>query len=157
MKTIFAYSDTHNNILSSDVEAVMACCDYIVFLGDGLKNSLKYYEMFKGKFYAVKGNCDFLSNADEEIVLNIEDCKIMLVHGHEQGVKRGLINLLYYAKEKNVNAVLFGHTHEFSASTEEGVTLINVGSYGNSISGDNGYTFITVDRQNILAKFVKSA
>ena len=66
----------------------------------------------------------FSRNGDIEI----DGVKILLTHGHRYGVKNGYLNLIMRAKELQVNAVIFGHTHIPEVFTEDGVLFVNPGS-----------------------------
>ena len=65
----------------------------LFFCGDGLSDissiELKYPNL---KVYAVKGNCDFFSftDAEDELLIEIEGVRILMMHGHTRSVKSGL-------------------------------------------------------------------
>ena len=50
--------------------------------------------------YEVRGNCDLFSRQPDEQLLQFEDVKLLLAHGHLLGVKRGLSKLALHAKAK---------------------------------------------------------
>jgi len=109
------FSDSHN-APSSILKAVnmhAGKCDAIMFLGDGLKD----LSVLEGKYpnipiFKVKGNCDLGAfEAENELILTLDGIKIMLIHGHNHGAKYGYERIIYYAREKEVDAVFFGHTH----------------------------------------------
>ena len=63
MKTIFAFSDTHEKPLSPALVSVAEESDFVFFLGDGARG-IGDLALHKG-FYGVKGNCDFLPLPEE--------------------------------------------------------------------------------------------
>ena len=154
MKTIFAFSDLHNAVIPEWYRGVMEESDYIFFAGDGL-NGLKtcFADKFSvfDKVIAVKGNCD-VSTLPEEAIAEVENVKFLIVHGHRFHTP---LDLVYRAKELGADCVIYGHTHSFSDETEQGVRLINDGSFSHSFTGDVGYVYMVVDGKNIFANFVK--
>lgn len=82
----------------------------------------------KTKMMAVKGNTDYFLDLPLESLIEIEDKKILLTHGHLYNVKYGLNELISYAKKLNVNMCIFGHTHEAFYQKLEGIEFINPGA-----------------------------
>jgi len=86
---------------------------------------------------AVAGAVDF--GVDNQKILTIEGRKLLLVHGHMNGVKSGIDRLFYYAKEKQVDVCLFGHTHFQTMFEKENILFMNPGSLveprGGSVAG----------------------
>ncbi len=130
------FSDSHsspNRILKA-VAMHAGKCDAVIFLGDGLRDlsplETKYPTI---PILKVKGNCDLgISDVQDEMLYNFDGIKILLVHGHKHGVKYGYDSLIYYAREKEVDAVFFGHTHvpceKVMYFDEKRLTLFNPGS-----------------------------
>ena len=149
MKKILVMSDSHGNkgnVLRaynrfSDV-------DCIVHLGDFLKDT----ECITANMqvYTVKGNGDFYLKGKNERVITIGGKKILMLHGHKQRVKTGLLALGLYAREKDADIALFGHTHIPTEQMYEGVLLYNPGS----LSGFSKPTVgvITIDGDNVKIK-----
>jgi putative phosphoesterase len=63
-----------------------------------------------------------------EIVLTLGGKKILLVHGHRHGVKQDNDRITYYAREKGVDAVFFGHGHWPVNEERGGVLIFSPGS-----------------------------
>ena len=130
------FSDSHsspNRILKA-VNMYAGKCDAIIFLGDGIRDlslvEAKYPEI---PILKVKGNCDLgFSDVQEEQIYNFDGINILITHGHKHGVKYGYDSLIYYAQEKEVDAVLFGHTHvpceKILYFDDKRLTLFNPGS-----------------------------
>lgn len=127
--------------------------DYIFFAGDGIFGVTRTLENVADKLYAVGGNCDN-SLYPEELVIDVEKVRFLIVHGHRFHDK---LDLVYRAKEVGADCVCFGHTHSYSDETYDGVRLINDGSFSHSVTGDVGYVYIVVEGKNIFANFVKRA
>ncbi len=86
----------------------------ICFLGDGLRE-VEHMTFDDTPLYAVRGNCDWSTSEQTpwtERTLFLEGHTILLTHGHLQGVKAGLGNLISYAASCNADVVLYGHTHK---------------------------------------------
>jgi len=151
MKSIIAFSDSHNNPLPSYFEQILDEADYIFFLGDGLQGLSKYF--VKDNFYAVKGNCDYMP-FDDEIEITVEGVNILLTHGNRYSVRNSNLDLLYRAKEIGADCVLYGHTHIALIEKEEGVLLINPGSISSPRIDLPSYAYITVINKKVLFKIV---
>ena len=129
-------SDSHGDrgSLRALVNA-MGPIDVLCFLGDGT-DDVRELEAFSGlraghpAVYAVKGNNDLYGWEPEEIVLTLGGHKLLMVHGHHQGVRQGLMRLSLYAREKGADVVLFGHTHMPCVENDHGLLMINPGAAG---------------------------
>jgi uncharacterized protein len=149
---ILVVSDTHGNVKSvlRYIEKAEAF-DMMVHLGDYTDDGRTISAMTGIKAVIVKGNGDYGDEKylDEEI-LELGSKKVLITHGHGYGVKRDLGSLFYRAKELDVDAVLFGHTHIALSIEHEGVALFNPGSASEprlgakptigviTVSGDSG-------------------
>ncbi|MDR2822860.1 MAG: YfcE family phosphodiesterase [Acholeplasmatales bacterium] len=105
--------------------------DCIISCGDNQIDTSSFEEVI-----FVKGNCDFNSYLDDEIILNLNGVKFLILHGHNEKVKYGYQKLIDYATGKKVNVVLFGHTHVKALFTKNDILFINPGSLGYN----NSYT-----------------
>lgn len=127
MKKILVMSDSHGKVNNVMRAAELAGdIDYVFHLGDfekDVKGLNKEYTV-----YAVRGNCDMGSKQVEERIVTIDGVKILALHGRKQKVKYHLLTLALYAKEKEVDIVLFGHTHIPTERHRDGVLLYNPGS-----------------------------
>ncbi len=152
MTRIFVFSDIHGKINRlKELSDVIDKCDLAYFLGDGLDGLLENEDIFKGKLVYVHGNCD---GGFDEKVLQVEDVKILLTHGHKHSVKFSLLRLGLYAREIGVNVALFGHTHRAVQEDYYGVTLINPGALGNPLS-DASYAILEINAGVVNCKIVK--
>lgn len=90
--------------------------DAVFFLGDGLRDMDVFAHLPTVAVVCVKGNCDMYCGyeEDEERLINLENKKLLLTHGHNSGVKQGLWKLDLLAREKGAEIILYGHTHQVS-------------------------------------------
>lgn len=151
MKTIVAFSDSHEIEIPYRALSVMGESDFIFFAGDGLYGVRHDLCNMADKLYAVRGNCDGV-RGDDECVVSVEDVKFLIVHGNRC---HGKTDLCYRAKELGCNAVIYGHTHIFDDDLSDGVRLINTGSLSRSPTFDVGYSYIVVNGKNIFVNFTK--
>ena len=117
---------------------------YLLFCGDGLKD----LEGLESRFpfltvCSVRGNCDLFADEPEERLFTLEGVRILMIHGHTYGVKGGIGAALSYAKKKEADILLFGHTHipreECACDGDRYITLFNPGSLSERAS--EGYSF----------------
>ncbi len=78
----------------------------------------------------VKGNNDFYSTAPYQRVLNLDGLKILLTHGHIEGVRFRLGRLKKEAKHNSVDLVIFGHTHIKYFKKDQDMIILNPGALG---------------------------
>ena len=129
-------SDSHGDAESlRALVSEMGRLDALCFLGDVSDDARFLQELLWERgattaFYAVKGNNDFYTQEPEEITVMLGGKRILMVHGHRHGVKQGLLRLSLYARQKEADVALFGHTHMAHVSGEGGLLLINPGAAG---------------------------
>lgn len=124
-------SDTHgnNSNVIKVIDNIRKKIDIIIHLGDCEKDSQKLSKSYAEiPLYIVSGNSDFNSSALTEQILEFNGSKILITHGHKYNVKWNYDNIYYAAKQMNVQAVLFGHTHSPIIEYRDSVLLMNPGS-----------------------------
>ena len=150
------FSDTHRSLLG--VREVIKRCvgiDGVIFLGDNFDDSeyiaREYPEL---SVFAVADNCDieakYLAPAYQEMILDIDGLKVLLVHGHRHEVKLGLGILEKYARSRGVDAVLFGHTHKRCDKYVDGLYIFNPGSTSQPRDGEASFGVMTVQKGQLL-------
>lgn len=151
MKNIIIISDTHGR-LPKDINfwEALQNADYIIHLGDGLRDINTLKEAFGDKLVYVYGNCDFMSS-DHERLIQIEDAKFFLTHGHDYKVKSGTLDLQMRGLELNADCCLYGHTHTPDIEDFGNIKLINPGSLGYTRT----YCYMSVIGKKILARIVR--
>ena len=132
---ILVVSDSHSSLylMRGCIKAVKPDC--LIHLGDYYDDGrILHEENPDTLFYQVPGNCDCsfgFNLKDETLLITIAGVKFMLTHGHRFRVKSGLDSLISYARDNNVNAVMFGHTHIPLCSREaDGIWVLNPGAAG---------------------------
>jgi len=126
---IAVVSDTHRAIkYINSAKELIKDADILIHLGDNIDDVEVLEHGFKGKVYAVAGNCDYSTKYPKETIIEVNGRKIFFTHGDLYGVKRSVNNIYYRGKELDVDIVLFGHTHEQIIEKENGLILMNPGS-----------------------------
>ena len=135
---ILVISDSHGGVsaLNEALQRSGKGAELVIFLGDGLKDIAYCKSAYPSlTFFEVRGNCDFMcADTPIESVLELDGVRVLITHGHKYNVKHGLSQLLEEAVAKDVDAVLFGHTHmptdlcEYVG--EKRIQLFNPGSLG---------------------------
>ncbi|MCM1106762.1 MAG: metallophosphoesterase [Blautia sp.] len=130
MKKILVLSDSHGNLNNMVFAATAVSPDMIIHLGDCWADAGQLKRKFPTiPMERVPGNCDYEHEFLERVLL-IEGKRVLLCHGHTFNVKAGYLALELGAKEREVDAALFGHTHRVFYETHNGITLLNPGSIG---------------------------
>ena len=164
-KRMIVVSDSHG-----DTESLQAAfeqagregrIDIAVFLGDGVGDfeSVKPVLQQKGTVcYAVKGNNDWSSAETGEVLIRVNGANILACHGHTRYVKYGLERLWFAAREREANAVLYGHTHREKIDIEYGMYLINPGAVCERSSLRSAYAEVMIEDSGFVhARLVKWA
>jgi|SRR5690554_4021944 len=99
--------------------------DYHLDAGD---SNLSVAYLDEKKIISVKGNTDFFSKLPIKRILEIDNKRILLIHGHTLKVKTTKDILYSYAKGLNVDVCIYGHTHIQLMENKEGIIFINPGS-----------------------------
>ena len=152
MTKILVFSDSHRNFEFMPQAVKLVQPDMIFHLGDHISDADRLSRQYpRIPLVAVPGNCDYSSEPDTKL-LTIEGLKIMLCHGHQYHVKESLLSLNYAAKEKQADAVLFGHTHRICCDYHNGLFVFNPGSIGAPyFKGNNSYGILEIDGSKIQA------
>ncbi|MBQ9858763.1 MAG: metallophosphoesterase [Oscillospiraceae bacterium] len=129
---ILVMSDSHGNIKNMLTAIHAESPDMILHLGDHHTDCRELRNRFPEiPLRAVKGNCDRAGELElDEFIC--EYLRIMMVHGHRFNVKYSLDSLITNAMYKDVDILLYGHTHVAHTQEFEGMHIINPGSVGAS-------------------------
>ncbi|MGN0522865.1 MAG: metallophosphoesterase family protein [Eubacterium sp.] len=153
MTKILVISDTHNDKYNlNKVIKNEPNIDNVVFLGDGMADIEYIFINSRKPLYSVAGNCDTDFIIPSKKIINIENTKIFITHGHFYDVKVTFKNVAEEAKSKGCNFAFIGHTHEQTDETIDGVRIINPGS----VSFFGHYAIVTVDNDNIDVEFKRA-
>jgi putative phosphoesterase len=118
--------------------------DKAIFLGDGIKD---FEYINDERITKLAGNCDLFSTEQKEVYLHLENVKIFATHGHIYKVKLGLFGLLKEAKTKQMDLVLYGHTHTQKEEEIDNICFVNPGSVANG-----KYAIIDIKKNDIKIK-----
>lgn len=124
---ILVFSDSHGKIKHMDSILQGIDADAICFLGDCLAD-LRLLEYTPKSLHAVPGNCDFMPDIPNELIVELGGKRIWLTHGHYFGVKSGYQHIIYAAKSRKVDICLFGHSHSAASFTKNNILFLNPGS-----------------------------
>lgn len=142
MRKVVVMSDNHGQQACLErIKVLEPHADYYIHCGDSEAD-----EGLLKSFYAVAGNNDWYTNLPEELILEIEDCRFFVSHGHRTGYMNRLETLSIQAKERNCNVALFGHIHMPVIEKSNGVLIVNPGSTTLPRGGSKpSYAYISVD------------
>ena len=114
-------SDIHgeeNNLrwLLEEVWKKVGPIDAYICLGDGVRDFERAEGFIRNRdahatMYAVRGNCDFVTNYPDRLMIHLDGLKVYMTHGHIHRVKSGLDYLYSAAREAGADIALYGHTH----------------------------------------------
>ena len=135
---ILVFSDSHGDV---DVMADLTARwrpDQVLHLGDHFSDMVMLHQRFPEiPMQGVRGNCD-APGSPESLRLTLGGTRLLLVHGHRQGVKEDLERLYLTALEAGADLVLFGHTHRALHEREGRVEFFNPGSVGRGYPSSYG-------------------
>jgi putative phosphoesterase len=154
---IVVFSDTHGETwnFESAIE-LQKHAEYFIFLGDGLRTAEDVIALYPDKkFLIVAGNCDFGSTHPTESEIVLGGKRIFYTHGHEYQVKYGLSNVIYEAKRRGADILLFGHTHVAFTSYDDGLYIMNPGSLGHPNEGKPSFGVIDINDGSIFLNVVE--
>ena len=127
---VLIVSDTHGDHYSFK-KAIRAAgdIDMIIHCGDTEGGEREMTEIAGDvRTVFVMGNNDYFSQLPREMELTLDGHKIWVTHGHSYGVSLSYEKIGQEAYEREVEAVLFGHTHRPCIATYHGVSVVNPGS-----------------------------
>lgn len=123
-------SDSHTRIDYFQKIIELEKPDFIIFAGDhstdAIDMSLVYNQI---PFQIVRGNTDYFDYDTKDIqIFDLKGKKVLLTHGHLQGVKRNLDVLEKQARHENIDICIFGHTHRELQVKKDGTVYLNPGA-----------------------------
>ena len=93
----------------------------------------------------VMGNNDFFSDLPREKEFYIGKYKVWLTHGHNYYVSMNNEFLKQEARSREVDIVMFGHTHKPLVDIEQGLITVNPGSLTYPRQGNRRPSYIIMD------------
>ncbi|MBO5110756.1 MAG: YfcE family phosphodiesterase [Clostridia bacterium] len=140
---VFSDSHAHYKEMRDAIARHAATTDAVFFLGDGYRDFVRVRDEFSTiAFYGVLGNCDFGVMGEPmvyERIVSLDGFRFLLMHGHRFHVKSGLETAIAYAKAKEANVLLYGHTHLPADDVDGDVRIFNPGSVGEYANGRRSY------------------
>ena len=104
----------------------------------------------------MKGNNDWSSREQAELLFSLGGVRFFACHGHTLQVKYGLDRLWYAAREREAQVALYGHTHREYVELERGIYLINPGAVCERYRLRSAYAEVLVEENGFVrAKLVK--
>lgn len=146
---ILIVSDSHGR--DEDVKGVMEQVkdfDMLIHCGD-VEGGADYIRAITDKpVVIVAGNNDFRSDLPMQEIVEIEDYRILVTHGHHFFVNTGVGNLEKYCIQNGLNVAMFGHTHKPYLEIGEEVTILNPGSisYPRQFERKQTFAIMEIDR-----------
>jgi uncharacterized protein len=146
MKQLIVISDSHgrNEVFEQlrqaypDAEAYIHCGD-----SECPPSELK-------GFISVKGNNDIFYDYPEEVRLNIDGLKILVIHSHQYPIIVALDRLKAKCSQEQIDLCLFGHSHIYRVARTENCVLVNPGSiHYNRDGSEPSYAVITLNQHEI--------
>ena len=148
---ILVVSDTHGH--TKNLERVLekvGDIDLFIHCGD-LEGGEDYIRaLVDVPCYMVAGNNDWFSDLQREMEISVDDYRIWITHGYNYGASMGPERLLEEAAARNVDVVMYGHTHRPLIEYQDNIVIVNPGSL--SYPRQNGrkpsYLIMEIDRDH---------
>lgn len=148
---ILVVSDTHGH--TKNLERVLekvGDIDLFIHCGD-LEGGEDYIRaLVEVPCYMVAGNNDWFSDLQREMEISVDDYRIWITHGNNYGASMGPERLLEEAAARNVDVVMYGHTHRPLIEYQDNIVIVNPGSL--SYPRQNGrkpsYLIMEIDRDH---------
>lgn len=151
---ILIFSDTHKNIKPAlelyERIAAGVSIDLLIHCGDVLPDAAKLENKLHLPMIAVPGNNDGCISRDFRTV-DTPAGRLLVTHGHTEGVNYGLDRLYLLAKQENCRIACFGHTHVALIEEEAGIRFINPGSTSRPRDGSSGSCALLVATETALS------
>lgn len=128
---IIAFSDSHGLIYSvvKMIERTLSNTDLYIFCGDGQGDVEDAMLQFPDiKVVMAKGNCDYFSQLPGVALTEAMGKKIVVTHGHIQGINYDTAEIEQLARENRASLLLYGHTHCRECRYRDGIYYVNPGS-----------------------------
>lgn len=126
---ILIVSDTHGNHRNLDeVIEREGHIDMFLHMGD-VEDDEHYIEaVLNCPIHIVAGNNDFFSYLPREKEIQIGKYRVFMTHGHGYYVSMDTRRLKEEARERNVDIVMYGHTHRPDLDVSKDLIVLNPGS-----------------------------
>jgi len=97
----------------------------------------------------VRGNNDFYCDLPREEEFTLGRYKVLITHGHYYYVSLNMQEIMRQAKARNMDIVMFGHTHRPLIKLEDGIAFLNPGSisYPRQEGRKPSFIIMEIDKQ----------
>ena len=147
---ILVTADTHGHYNQiSDYILDNNDIDLLIHAGDGVDDVMNIHNETGIDYYVVNGNNDFFTNHEFDEIININDFRIFLSHGHNYNVDFSYDDLVKNAKENNCNIVIHGHTHRYVNKYIDDILILNPGSIFLPRDGNPSFVIMTINEYNL--------
>ena len=124
-------SDTHGDLRSIlKVIEKESPFDILIHCGDVEGNLASILGTRTFGYFAVRGNCDMFSYAEDERCIKLGYYRVFVTHGHRYRVNYRDSALIQAGRREHADVILYGHTHvpEIKEDKENGMLIVNPGS-----------------------------
>ncbi len=134
------------NKLAKEVDGIICTGDLIS------KDVLKELRGLNKNLIIVRGNCDLFSpgSLSDYREFEVNNKKIGVIHSDQFG-RGNLEALKEFAKSKNLNVLVFGHTHKHLIKWEGNMLLLNPGTATGALSvrdiSEKTYAILEIDER----------
>ena len=151
---VLVISDSHGYRAAIRMVMLNESPDLVLHLGDNVRDCGIFREEFpETPLRVVRGNGDFGSAGLDVDEFELEGKKFFMTHGHLYDVKMTFSSIIRTAKEREVDILLFGHTHKQYFSSDEGFIMLNPGSIGGA---ERAYAIIEISGGEVFVNTYKS-
>lgn len=126
---VLVISDTHRK--HDNLEIVLEKerpIDLLIHLGDAEGSEDYIAAVAECPVEIVAGNCDFFSVLPAELIIKVDQYKVLITHGHYYSVNTGIEDIKKEAEGRDCDMVIFGHTHRPLIQYEKDLIVMNPGS-----------------------------
>ena len=143
---ILIVSDTHrqNNNYLKVLERVKPV-DMVIHCGDVEGSEYTISKSAGCPVEMVAGNNDYFTDLPREKEFQIGNYHVWLTHGHNYYVSMNNDFLKQEARSREVDIVMFGHTHKPLVDIEQGLITVNPGSLTYPRQGNRRPSYIIMD------------
>jgi len=147
---VLVISDTHRqHRMLEEVLSRVGPIDEMIHLGDAEGKEDYIEALINCPLHIVRGNNDGFVRIPSEEELYLGKYKVLICHGHQYGVSRGVEKISEVAKDRQVDIVMFGHTHVPLLKVDDNLTLLNPGSisYPRQNNRKSSFALIEIDKK----------
>ena len=125
---VLIVSDTHRKNENYFKVLELVKPELVIHCGDAEGNEYVLTEAAKCPVQIVLGNNDFFSSLPRELELKIASYKVWVTHGHNYYVSMGNEVIKREAQARDMDIVMYGHTHKPVVDRKGSVIAVNPGS-----------------------------